>query len=180
VQAATLFSTTKEGWAMRENFITSPEVPYMLEREAAETKGAKILGASLSGIFPSFFADLEKPIRYGSDEELPDMPVSASISRIIVVGDTDFATNIIDATQGYHNLDFLIRAADWLSSDEDIIGIRSRQPQTGRLDKIMDTDARVAAMRFSQILNVVIVPLLVIIAGLYLAYRRKIRAGGSL
>jgi ABC-type uncharacterized transport system involved in gliding motility auxiliary subunit len=107
------------------------------------------------------------------------MPVSAGLSRIIVVGDTDFATNIINATQAGHNLDFLLRAADWLTSDDDIIGIRSRQPQTGRLDRIVDHDARVAAMRFSQILNVGLVPLFVIAAGLYLASRRKKRAGGA-
>jgi ABC-type uncharacterized transport system involved in gliding motility auxiliary subunit len=176
VEASILFTTTPEGWLMRNTFYTSPEVPYMLEMEAVETRGVQNLGAALSGNFPSFFRGAFKPVREGSDEELPDMPDYSSPSRIIVIGDTDFATNIINATQARHNLDFLLRAADWLASDDEIIGIRNRQPQTGRLDKITDPSRRAAATKFSQILNVGLIPLFIIIAGLVLASRRKLRA----
>ena len=176
VEALPLFTTTEEAWLMRDNFYTSPMVTYMLELEAYETRGTKILGASLTGEFPSFFRGAEKPVREGSDEELPDMPQRASASRIIVVGETDFTTNIIGATQASHNLDFLTRVADWLVNDDDIIGIRSRQPPAGRFDKITDPDRRLRAMRFSQILNVGIVPFFVIAAGLIAAYRRKARS----
>ncbi|MDR0320766.1 MAG: GldG family protein [Treponema sp.] len=176
VKATILFTTTPEGWLMRNSFYTSPEVPYMLEMEAVETRGVQNLGAALSGNFPSFFRGAYKPVREGSDEELPDMPDYASPSRIIVIGDTDFATNIINATQAQHNLDFLLRAADWLASDDEIIGIRNRQPQTGRLDRITDPSRRAAATKFSQILNVGLIPLFIIIAGLVLSSRRKLRA----
>jgi gliding-associated putative ABC transporter substrate-binding component GldG len=176
VQADFLFKSTQDGWLIREPLYTSPEVSYILEMEAMETRGEKILGASLSGEFPSFFRGNPKPVREGSLEELPDMPERASPSRIIVVGDTDFATNIINTTQAAHNLDFLMRAADWLANDDDIIGIRNRQPQTGRLDRITNPSRRAAAMRFSQVLNVGVVPLFVIAAGLFLASRRKTRA----
>jgi ABC-type uncharacterized transport system involved in gliding motility auxiliary subunit len=104
------------------------------------------------------------------------MPGRTEPSRIIVIGDTDFATNIITTTQAFHNLEFLVRAADWLSSDDDIVGIRNRQPQAGRFDKIQDIDRREAAMKFSQILNVVIIPLLVIIGGLAISSQRKKRS----
>jgi ABC-type uncharacterized transport system involved in gliding motility auxiliary subunit len=176
VEAEPLFTTTKEAWLMRENFYTNPMVMYMLELEAAETKGTKTLGASLSGEFPSFFRGAEKPVREGSDEELPDLPQRASPSRLIVIGETDFTTNLIGVTQAAHNLDFLTRAADWLVNDDDIINIRNRQPQAGRFDKILDPGRRLSAMRFSQIFNVVIVPLFVIAAGLIAAYRRKARS----
>ncbi|MCL2440958.1 MAG: GldG family protein [Treponema sp.] len=177
VEAMSLFTTSQEGWVMREAFFTSPEVPYMLEIEAPETKGEKILGASLTGVFPSFFRGAEKPVREGSYEELPDMPETSNQSRIIVVGDTDFATNIINATQAAHNMDFLLRVADWLANDDDIIGIRSRQPQAGRFDKIADPAARSIAMRFSQIINVVIVPMFVIAAAFAFSSLRRRRAG---
>ncbi len=100
----------------------------------------------------------------------------ANQSRIIVVGDTDFATNMISASNARQNLDFLMRAADWLVSDEDIIKIRSKQPHVGRLDKIFDSDKKAAAIRFVQIINVGIIPLLVIACGFYLASRRKKRS----
>ncbi|MCL1959082.1 MAG: GldG family protein [Spirochaetes bacterium] len=176
VESVVLFTTSKEGWVMSENFSANPEIPYMMELERNETTGVKVLGASLSGIFPSFFRGSPKPTREGSQEELPDMPQQASPSRIIVVGNTSFASNMIEATQANHNLDFLMRAADWLVNDDDIIGIRGKQPQTGRLDKIADIDRRIAAMKFAQILNVGIIPLIVITAGIIFASQRRKRS----
>ena len=179
IEAVPLFTTTNQGWAMKEEFYTNPDVTYLMEKDASETRGTKILGASLSGEFPSFFRDSPKPVREGSEEELPDMPQRAAPSRIIVVGDTDFASGIINATGASYNLDFLLRAADWLASDDDIIGIRNRQPHAGRLDKITDDEKKAAAIRFSQIFNVGFIPLLVIIAGLTLAWRRRTRAAAA-
>jgi gliding-associated putative ABC transporter substrate-binding component GldG len=181
VESTFLFTTSPEAWAMTEDLHTSPEIPYLLELEASRTRGTKILGASLSGVFPSFFRDHPKPVRQGSGEELPDMPEHARASRIIVVGDTDFATNILSATQnvarGEHpNLDFILRVADWLFNDDDIIGIRNRQPQAGRFDKILDLDKRASAKRFSQVVNVGLVPLFVITIGIVLAFRRRANA----
>ncbi|MDR1838379.1 MAG: GldG family protein [Treponema sp.] len=176
VEANVLFTSSPEAWLMRESFNTNPEILYLMEIEAEETKGEKILGVSLSGLFPSFFKGFPKPVREGSEEELPDMPAAAGPARIIVIGNTDFATNVINATQAVHNLDFMLRVADWLTSDDDIIGIRNREPQTGRLDKITDLSKRASAMRFSQILNIALIPFLVIITGLVLASRRKKRS----
>jgi len=176
VESTVLFTTSKEGWVMSENFSANPEIPYMMELERNETTGEKILGASLSGTFPSFFRGSPKPTLEGSQEELPDMPQQASPSRIIVVGNTGFASDMIEATQANQNLDFLLRVAGWLVNDDDIIGIRSKQSQTGRLDKITDVDKRIAAMKFAQILNVGVIPLMVIAAGLILASQRRKRA----
>jgi gliding-associated putative ABC transporter substrate-binding component GldG len=176
VESTVLFTTSKEGWVMSDNFNTNPEIPYMMELEKNETTGEKILGVSLSGTFPSFFRGSPKPTREGSEEELPDMPKQASPSRIIVVGNTNFASNMIEATQANYNLDFLIRAVDWLVNDEDIISIRNKQPQTSRLDKIKDIDQRIAAMKFAQILNVGILPLMVIAAGIIFSSQRRKRS----
>jgi len=176
VEASVLFTTSKEGWVMSDNFSTNPEIPYLMELEKNETTGEKILGVSLNGIFPSFFLGSPKPTREGSQEELPDMPQQTVFSRIIVVGNTVFTSNMIEATQANHNLDFLTRAADWLVNDDDIIAIRSKQSLTGRLDKIADIDKRVAAMKFAQILNVGIIPLIVIIAGIIFASQRRKRS----
>jgi ABC-type uncharacterized transport system involved in gliding motility auxiliary subunit len=172
VEAVSLFTSTAQGWSMKDAFFTSPEIPYMLEMEANETRGVKILGAALNGTFPSFFKGSPKPVREGSEEELPDMPDNARESRIIVIGETDFATNMINATQARHNLDFMLRAADWLANDDDIIGIRNRQPQTGRFDKITDLKNRAAVMKIVQVVNVGLIPLLVIAAGIIIAYKR--------
>ena len=166
---------------MQEPFITNPEMTHSLERDARRTRGTKIFGAALVGEFPGFFRDsqeifgewLTDMIEAG---DLPDMPYSTTPSRIIVVGDTDFATNMLNATGASKNLDFLLRATDWLVSDDDIIGIRNREPHIGRFDKILDEEKRAAAIRFVKIINLGVVPFFVIAAGLFIAYRRKKRS----
>ena len=173
VEAKTLFTSSPNAWSMTRDFQTNPDTSFMFELEANQTKGVKIFGAALSGIFPSYFRDGEKPIREGSEEELPDLPENARAARIIVVGDMDFVTSLVNATQARQNLEFILRATDWLISDEDIIGIRSRQPQTGRFDKIADPDMRAAAKKMSQIINVGLIPLLVIAVGIFRAVRRS-------
>ncbi|MDR2028067.1 MAG: GldG family protein [Treponema sp.] len=173
VEAEPLFTTTPEAWLMTRDFTANPEMSYLFEQEGPDTRGVKVLGAALSGKFPSWFAGMSKPVREGSSEELPDMPAEAGDSRIIVVGDADFASTLTQYTRSDRNFDFLLKAADWLSNDDDIIGIRSRLSQTGRLDKITDPDARLRAMRFARILNVVIIPLAVVVLGVLRSWRRR-------
>jgi ABC-2 type transport system permease protein len=185
VEAEYLFTSTNHAWTLREPFHTNPGVPYLFERDAAETRGVKILGASLSGIFPSWFEGRLKPQRDNPEfsfaepgsAELPDMPLHAKTARIIVAGETDFVTSLPFSIRppgnGRANLEFLIQAADWLCNDDDIIGIRSREYGSGRLEKIFDPDKKASAMKFAKIVNVYMVPALVIIAGIVFALRRR-------
>ena len=160
VAAVPLFSSTNDAWTMREPFILNPEHAHLFDRDANQTRGMKILGASLSGIFPSFFNDDEQNSQ-------------ARAARVIVVGNVEFATALINMTGGQRNLDFLVQAADWLCNDDDIIGIRSRAVGSGRLDKIFDAERQAAAMRFARFINIYFVPFLVIVAGLSFAMRRR-------
>jgi len=174
VEANYLFTSTADAWTMKEPFYTNPQLPpYLFERDAADTRGKKILGASLAGTFPSWFAGKSRP-ETEDGSELADMPLQAKPARIIVIGDTEFATLLI---HGRRNLDFMVQTADWLCNDDDIIGIRSRASGSGRLDKIIEKEKKASAMKFVQLINVYIVPLLVILAGVFLALRR--RAGAN-
>jgi len=172
VESTPLFLTTAEAWSMREPFYTSPELTMMFSKDADSTTGRKILGASLTGIFPSWYSGRQKPEKEDGSE-LPDIPAEAKPSRLIITGDTDFATSFMSVTNAQRNIDFLIQAADWMSNDDDIIGIRSRQSSSNRLDRITDPAKRAAAMRFAQLVNVFLIPLLVIAAGILLALRRR-------
>jgi len=161
VEAELLFTTTDAAWTMRAPFLTTPDLAMMMERDAHETAiGRRILGASLSGVFPSWF-------------ESTDAPQEPRPARIIVVGETDFATSFLNVTGAHHNLGFMIQAADWLGHEDDIIGIRSRTVGSGRLDRIADPVVRTAAMRFARTVNVFVVPILVIIAGIFFSFRRR-------
>ncbi|GHV77951.1 hypothetical protein AGMMS49942_27720 [Spirochaetia bacterium] len=173
VTSIPLFSTTPEAWSQTKDFAANPEQSYLFQGELNETKGQKLLGAALSGTFPRWFAGVEKPVREGSTEELPDMPSEAKESRIIVIGDTDLATTLVQYTRSDRNFDFFLKAADWLGNDDDIIGIRSRQSSSGRLDKITDANKKVRAMAFARSLNVILIPLMVIALGVGRALQRR-------
>ena len=161
VSGEVLFSSTDQAWLQTENFVTNPNLVSQFEDEAAATRGTKILGVSLSGVFPasSDAGDRGKP------------------SRLIVVGNAEFAGSLMQVNRGEsRNLEFLVRAAEWLSSDDDIITIRNRDVSSGRLDRIMDPEKRDAAMAFSRGINTIVIPLGVIILGLFLGLRRRSKA----
>lgn len=118
-----LFTSTAEAWSMREPFSTSPENASLFERDANKTMGKKVLGASLTGVFPSWFKGKPKPEQNGGIT-LPDMPSQSRTTQIIIVGDIDFATSFMNVTGGQHNLDFMIQATNWLCYDDDVIIVR--------------------------------------------------------
>ncbi|MDR3304205.1 MAG: GldG family protein [Treponema sp.] len=176
ISAEPLLSSTPGAWLETRDFQINPEGPaYFLEGEAATTTGQKLFAAALSGVFPSYFADMPKPVREGAVEALPDLP-PARASRVIVIADTDVASAFIQRRQ---NLDFMVQATLWLCADEDIISIRSRQSMGARLDRITNQKQRVGMMVWARTLNVVLIPLAVISAGVCLAWQRQRRARGS-
>jgi ABC-type uncharacterized transport system involved in gliding motility auxiliary subunit len=169
VTAEPLFTSTPEAWLQTKNFSANPEFGAAFDTES-DTIGQKTLGVMLSGLFPSYFNGQPKPIREGSDEILPDLPTVPKEARIIVIGDSDAASTFI---QRRENLDFMVQVGLYLSNDSDIIGIRNRQPQAGRLDKILDPVKEAAVMNSVRIVNLGLIPILVIGCGLLLAWRRK-------
>jgi ABC-type uncharacterized transport system involved in gliding motility auxiliary subunit len=173
VEGTPLFTTTAEAWIMKDNFITNPDESRFFAGDAEESRGKQIMGVSLSGIFPSWFGGRPMPVREGSSEELPVMPVEASPSRLIVIGDTDFASSFMQYTGGGGNIDFIIQALDWLGNDEDIIEIRNRRSFGGRLNRITDPVKKLRAMAFTEILNVGLIPFSVIAAGFVITRRRR-------
>ncbi len=173
VKAEVLFTTTENGWKMTKDFVVNPEMDFLFTAEADQTKGTIPLAAALAGVFPSYFKEKSKPVREGSTIQLPNLPSEGKESRMVVIGDSDLATTLVQYTRSSQNLDFLIQTADWLSNDDDILSIRNRAPQSGRLDAIADPDERARAALFAQIINVVIIPLIVIVVAIVRIVRRQ-------
>jgi ABC-type uncharacterized transport system involved in gliding motility auxiliary subunit len=173
VEAESLFTTSAEGWIQRDNFAVNPETPGLMEDAGSEPRGKKILAAALTGIFPSWFQGIPKPRREGSVEELPGMPVEAVPSRILVVADTDMATDLMWYTRSERNLDFILQALDWLGKDEDLLDIRNRNIRTGRLDRIGDPVKRAGMMDLARFINILVVPLGIIAGGVFLWWKRR-------
>jgi gliding-associated putative ABC transporter substrate-binding component GldG len=172
VEGTVLFTSTPDAWLQTRDFQVNPDMSFAFTQEMEETRGTKVLAAALAGKFPSWFADKPKPVREGSSEELPDAVGTARDARIVVIGDTDMVSVMFTRNRQL-NMGFLIKAADWLCNDDDIIGIRNRGTLAGRLEKIPDPEKRIAAMAFARALNVIVIPLAVIAAGLLIALRRR-------
>jgi ABC-type uncharacterized transport system involved in gliding motility auxiliary subunit len=173
VEGTVLFTSTPEAWLMTGDFVIHPDQIFLFNREEDTTRGAKDLAAALSGKLPSWFNGVEKPWREGVEDELPDLPPEPKESRIVVVGDVDLGGGFVQYTRSQQNLEFIVKALDWLSNDDDIIAIRNRQAVLGRLDKIIDPEKREGAIGFARIFNIVVVPVLIIILGFIIAIRRR-------
>lgn len=105
------------------------------------------------------------------------MPVAAALTipsegekkggRMVVVGDSDFLTENF-TQEGSANLIFALNSLDWLSADELLISVRSKQRQVRGL--VFDRPSQKSLVRN---LNVIGVPLLVVVAGGAHLWRRK-------
>jgi len=175
VEAEVLLRTTPEAWIQeKEPFETNPQRAAMLEYMPHEQEGQYALGVALSGSFSSYFADREIPQRAGEERDWSRAAERSEETRLIVIGDADFASELYQYSGGSYNLEFLSNTAEWLSNSEDLLEIKTRVARDMRLNKIQDPEARLRAAMFTQMFNLVVIPLGVIIFGVVrLIIRRR-------
>ncbi len=87
------------------------------------------------------------------------------IMRMVVIGDSDFASN--SSISSYGNSDLLLNSINWLAGKAELIGIRSKSPE----NRILQLSG--PKLRFIFYSCVVILPLLVIIIGVVVWLRRR-------
>ncbi len=88
-------------------------------------------------------------------------------NRLVVVGDATFAKNEYVGVEG--NVAFLLNMVDWLFQDEALIGIRAKE-----IDYRPLTEVSNAGRVIIKWMNILIPPVLVILAGLFWwRYRRR-------
>ena len=95
------------------------------------------------------------------DEDDPPPPES----RVVVLGDSDFAANGSLGIQG--NLDLALNTINWLAQQENLISIRPRQPEDRRITLTADQQLRITW------LSLLMIPAAVIGAGLFTWWRRR-------
>jgi ABC-type uncharacterized transport system involved in gliding motility auxiliary subunit len=97
----------------------------------------------------------------------PDAPDAERTpeTRIVAVGDSDFASNMAIGISG--NRDFFMNAMNWLSQQENLIAVRPRQPEDRRLTLTADQQNRI------MILSLFIIPGLVFATGVYTWWKRR-------
>jgi ABC-type uncharacterized transport system involved in gliding motility auxiliary subunit len=87
--------------------------------------------------------------------------------RFVVVGSSSWLQNNILGSRSFGNRDLFLNTVNWLSSDEDLISIRPKEPE----DRRLTLTGR--QMRLLFYLSVIFLPLIVVGAGLGVWWRRR-------
>jgi ABC-type uncharacterized transport system involved in gliding motility auxiliary subunit len=123
------------------------------------------LAIRLSGKINSIFNDttLQRP-------QNKEILLSTTSGSVVVIGNADFATQ--DAG-GMFNMPLIQNLTDWLSLDENLIGIRSRNMIDRSLKNItMKTDSDNSGLGY-RIFNITAMPIILIILGLFIFFHRR-------
>ncbi len=113
--------------------------PYRKFTQEDFDKDGLILAAALQGSFQSFFSDKNKS-ELEAEVGLVESTLTQSLeTRLVATADADFVTD--RNIRGTDNLAFFLNVVDWLSQDEALIAIRSKQVASRPLKEI-STGAR--------------------------------------
>jgi ABC-type uncharacterized transport system involved in gliding motility auxiliary subunit len=86
-------------------------------------------------------------------------------TRLIVVGDSDFAANAMVGIQG--NADMFVNMTNWLTEQEDLISVRPRGEGDQRITL---TAVQLRGLRW---FSVVMVPAIIVLSGIRVWWRRR-------
>ena len=100
-----------------------------------------------------------------TEAKTSESPASAKKAHLVVVGDSDFASNQFFSLYG--NGDFFLNTASWLAKEENLISIR---PRTRKWSPITLTNTQ-ANLTF--LLGVIVFPGVVILIGLRVWWKRR-------
>ncbi len=154
---------SSENSSLQEGFFFIAPNPMM--GRAGFQGGPYPLAAVVSGNFRSAFST---PPAVPDSISLAPQVTGPVENRLVVFGDATFATDeYVGATEG--NMQLLLNLADWLGQDEALIGIRSKEVDYRPLKELSD-----AARAFVKWFDILVPPLLAVLAGLFWwRYRRR-------
>jgi ABC-type uncharacterized transport system involved in gliding motility auxiliary subunit len=147
--------TSPRSWAETDikGLLTSGEVT--LDENKGDKKGPITIGSAVTAAAGN--APAPKP---GDDPNAPKPE-----TRVVVLGDSDFASNNILGVQG--NRDLFMNIVGWLSQQENLISIRPKEPDDRRITMTSTVQTNVT------ILSLLIIPGLVFASGVYTWWRRR-------
>ncbi len=180
-----LAHSSEKSWKESSSFNLNPQQEWRtVIAENQDQLEQQSLAAYLSGNFTSYFAGKSvPPVKQQSDSadalgqiQLSEkdasrviVPASSRKNHLVVAGDSDFLS-AQNAAPG--NIAFLLNVVDWLTLDENLIGIRSR----ALVDRTIQSDKLEAGSSYANVirfLNIFGMPILVIAFGLIVFLRRR-------
>jgi gliding-associated putative ABC transporter substrate-binding component GldG len=183
--ATVLARSSEKSWVENSGFNLNPQQNWQQviagKQEQLERQS---LAVHVGGAFESYFAGKSVPpakepdsadalgqINLSAEDASRDIiPASSrATNHLIVAGDSDFLS-AQNAAPG--NIAFLLNVVDWLTLDENLIGIRSR----ALVDRTIQSDKLEAGSSYANVirfLNIFGMPVLVIAFGLVIFLRRR-------
>ncbi|MFW0862108.1 MAG: GldG family protein [Candidatus Komeilibacteria bacterium] len=156
-----LVRTTEQAWDQAENYNLDPQQRF----SAPDAERSQYtLAAAKFGAFSSYFSSRDVPVI--EDQSIENISSSAD-SRLIVVGDADFAKDSF-LRQNSENLVFFSNLVDGLSQDMDLIMIRSKSVTDRPLKELS-----FAMKQLVKYINILLPTLIVVIYGFIRSYIRR-------
>jgi ABC-type uncharacterized transport system involved in gliding motility auxiliary subunit len=150
-----IVETSAQSWAETDlKNLATGKVEFNADQ--GDKQGPVALGAAVSA--PA--AEAPAP---PSGNATPDAPKPES--RIVALGDSDFAANNAVGIQG--NQDFFLNAVNWLAQQENLIAIRPKEAQDRRITLTATQQQNI------WLLSIFIIPGLVLGAGAYTWWKRR-------
>jgi ABC-type uncharacterized transport system involved in gliding motility auxiliary subunit len=157
VKGEALVKSTPKAWLQTANFAIRPEESANFQAEAGKTGGQYTLAVTLAGPLPGLWASGAPPLRAGAAALSPQQNPPAP-SKIIVIGSSDFATDLMAMTNSLFNAAFVAAATDWLATGDELAAIKTRGQKDPRLSKIQDPAVKNSYVIVSYAINLVLVP----------------------
>lgn len=152
-----VLETSPQSFAKKDLSVLRSGGQVTVDEAGGDRRGPLVIGAAISADAPN--APPAEP-----DPANPMAPPAARQSRLVVVGDSDFAAN---GSLGFGgNRDLFMNALNWLAGAESLISVRPRDPE----------DRRITLPPNGRGLTVLLaagIPLLCFAAGVYTWWRRR-------
>ena len=156
VIAEKLISSSDQAFSLSENISANPYEVNAHASDENRERGSLALGYVLNGKFKSSF----------TEKESPD-------NRMIIIGDSDFTSDVIRYSDSPFNIVFFENAVEWLAIDDSLLTIKTRDKRDMRLTKIQVPEQKVKAILFIYFINIVFIPVSVIAFGVIRFIKRK-------
>jgi gliding-associated putative ABC transporter substrate-binding component GldG len=143
--------------------------PYRQFNRGDFASGPQIVAATVQGKFKSYYANWDQSRIENEIGFVESTRTESPETRLAVVGDADFALDL--NLRGNDNLSFFLNLVDWLSQDEALIAIRSKEVTSRPLDEVSS-----GAKKLIKYGNTLGLPVLVVIFGvLRWQIRKRVR-----
>jgi gliding-associated putative ABC transporter substrate-binding component GldG len=174
VRLTELVHSSTRAWSRSEDLILDPNRRVPQSPQGGRARQRFLLAAALEGSLSPFFPG-GSPETGGQETG----GISArSGSRVIVVGDTDFASDLLHFSGSGYNTEMILNFCQWLADDEELLQIRTRRSREMRLNALEPAREQ-AQYRFAQAVNFLLIPAAVLIYAMLRRRRRRRTAGTS-